>query len=232
MDRWTYRGLGAVLGLVIMAAAPLAAAPVDLLEADSQVFLQDNGAADVIYILTFRDNEGRRQIRKIGEFYEPVHFTRAAVEEAWRRLREAPPAQRPMIFDEEYRHLYLDDRFFENLQGSMAGVDIPDSLDSPLGALTSSRTVRTLEGAVSHVQEMAEGVVTSIENVAAATVDRVERFFAFDEMREAASADMRLHPLVFAGRMAEVTADRVSEEQLKAYFERIGNELSRAAAAR
>jgi hypothetical protein len=53
-----------------------AAAPVELLEADNQVFVQDNGAVDVIYSLTFLDNEGRTQIRKVGQFYEPVHFTR------------------------------------------------------------------------------------------------------------------------------------------------------------
>ncbi len=32
---------------------------------------------DVIYSLKFLDNEGRSEIRKIGQFYEPVHFTRA-----------------------------------------------------------------------------------------------------------------------------------------------------------
>ena len=51
-------------------------APVDLLEADSTVFIQDDGSADVIYSLEFRDNEGRTAIRKVGPFYEPVHFTK------------------------------------------------------------------------------------------------------------------------------------------------------------
>ena len=32
---------------------------------------------DVIYTLTFLDNEGRTVIRKVGPFYEPIHFTRA-----------------------------------------------------------------------------------------------------------------------------------------------------------
>jgi len=53
------------------------AAPVDLLEQDVQAFVQDNGAMDVIYRLTFRDNEGRGFIRKVGEFYQPARFTRS-----------------------------------------------------------------------------------------------------------------------------------------------------------
>ena len=67
--------LSAAVALGTLATAH--AAPVDLLECDSQVFIQDNGGADVIYRLTFRDNEGRSQIRQIGEFYEPLHFTRS-----------------------------------------------------------------------------------------------------------------------------------------------------------
>jgi hypothetical protein len=67
------------LGVVGLASGA-AAGPVDLVEADSQVFVRDNGAADVIYTLTFRENEGRRVIRKVGQFYEPVHFTRALIQ--------------------------------------------------------------------------------------------------------------------------------------------------------
>ena len=66
--------------LAVLAPTSVRAAPVDLIESDSQAFLQDNGAMDVIYRLTFRDNEGRSFIRKIGPFYEPVHFTRSWLE--------------------------------------------------------------------------------------------------------------------------------------------------------
>ena len=64
---------------VILGVCPTAAFadPVDLLLADTQAFVQDSGAMDVIYRLTFRDNEGRSAIRKIGPFYQPLHFTRA-----------------------------------------------------------------------------------------------------------------------------------------------------------
>jgi len=66
---------------VTLTATPAGAAPVSLEEADVQAFLQDDGAMDVIYSLTFRDNEGRTQIRKAGPFYEPIHFTRAFLRE-------------------------------------------------------------------------------------------------------------------------------------------------------
>jgi len=57
-------------------AAPGWAGPVDLLEADTQAFVQDSGAMDVIYSLRYQDNEGRSAIKSIGQFYEPVAFTR------------------------------------------------------------------------------------------------------------------------------------------------------------
>ncbi len=66
-----------VLLFALLLPATAVAGPVDLLESDVQAFVQDNGAMDVIYSLTFRDNEGRSFIRKVGPFYEPVHFTRA-----------------------------------------------------------------------------------------------------------------------------------------------------------
>ena len=56
-------------------AAPGWAGPVDLLEADTQAFVQDSGAMDVIYSLRYQDNEGRSAIKSIGQFYEPVAFT-------------------------------------------------------------------------------------------------------------------------------------------------------------
>ncbi len=62
--------------------------------------------------------------------------------------------------------------------------------------------------------------------------ESVEYGRLFDEMREVAASDLRLHPLVFARRMAAATEGKVSEEQLRAYFERIGRELSRAAGQR
>ncbi|HHQ47552.1 MAG TPA: hypothetical protein ENK19_01535, partial [Acidobacteria bacterium] len=105
---------------------------------------------------------------------------RRATEEAWRTFESTPAAQRTEVFDQLYDRLYLDDHFFQRLQGNMAGLTVRDDPSSPLAALASSRAVRTLEGTVGSVQEMAEGVVTGIENVAAATVDRVEQFFAFD----------------------------------------------------
>jgi hypothetical protein len=68
-----------VLGLALGLCAPAftRADPVQLESADVQAFVQDNGGMDVIYALTFVDNEGRSQIRKAGPFYEPIHFTRA-----------------------------------------------------------------------------------------------------------------------------------------------------------
>ena len=75
------RWVQVLLLLAVLLASPAARAQVELLEEDSQAFVQDNGAMDVIYTLTFKDNEGRPFIRKIGEFYEPVHFTRALLRE-------------------------------------------------------------------------------------------------------------------------------------------------------
>ena len=70
--------LGLLSALILLLCAPRAQAdPVDLLEADSQCFVQDNGAMDVIYSLKFRDNGSRTMIRKVGQFYQPIHFTRA-----------------------------------------------------------------------------------------------------------------------------------------------------------
>ena len=70
--------VGAALFLALLARpAAVRADPVDLLEQDSQVFVQADGSVDVIYRLTFRENEGRSAIRQMGPFYEPVHFTRA-----------------------------------------------------------------------------------------------------------------------------------------------------------
>jgi len=68
--------LGALMATISRSAH---ATPVDLLEADSQVFILDDGTADVIYTLHFRDNEGRREIRKIGQFYEPLYLNRASI---------------------------------------------------------------------------------------------------------------------------------------------------------
>jgi hypothetical protein len=67
-----------LLVFLILPAIPgrAAADPVELLISDVQAFLQDNGAMDVIYSLTFMENESRSAIRKIGPFYEPLHFTR------------------------------------------------------------------------------------------------------------------------------------------------------------
>ncbi len=73
------RTVAAIAALVILTALPATSTPVDLLEADSQVFILDDGTADVIYTLRFRDNEGRRAIRKIGQFYEPFHLNRASI---------------------------------------------------------------------------------------------------------------------------------------------------------
>ena len=68
--------LAVLVAVLTWLPATAAAAPVDLLEADTQAFLQDSGAMDVIYSLRFRDNEGRGFIRQIGPVDEPVHFTR------------------------------------------------------------------------------------------------------------------------------------------------------------
>ncbi|HHQ47772.1 MAG TPA: hypothetical protein ENK19_02700 [Acidobacteria bacterium] len=54
----------------------------------------------------------------------------------------------------------------------------------------------------------------------------------FDEIAALVRDDIRLHPLVFASWVQQVTEGRVSEKQLKGYFEAIGDELSRAAKAR
>ena len=53
-----------VLGLALGLCAPAftRADPVQLRSADVQAFVQDNGGMDVIYALTFVDNEGRSQI--------------------------------------------------------------------------------------------------------------------------------------------------------------------------
>ena len=72
MRRW----LSSALTLLLFSSVA-AADPVTLVEADSQAFLQHSGAMDVIYTLTFVDNEGRTQIKKVGQFYEPIHFTRS-----------------------------------------------------------------------------------------------------------------------------------------------------------
>ena len=81
MSRARSLSLVAVVLLALLGGVPgVRAAPVELLESDVQAFLQDNGAMDVIYRLTFRDNEGRSSIRKVGPFYEPVHFTRSWLE--------------------------------------------------------------------------------------------------------------------------------------------------------
>ena len=60
------------------------AGPVDLLEADTQAFVQDSGAIDVIYSLRYKDNEGRAAIKSIGQFYEPVAFTRGVLHDGGR----------------------------------------------------------------------------------------------------------------------------------------------------
>jgi len=80
--RWV---VAVLVALVVALWAPCVwADPVDLLEQDAQVFVQDNGGVDVIYTLRFRDNEGRSAIRKIGELYEPLHFTRGLLRgEGW-----------------------------------------------------------------------------------------------------------------------------------------------------
>ncbi|MBI4864114.1 MAG: hypothetical protein HY815_28230, partial [Candidatus Riflebacteria bacterium] len=57
-------GAGLVMLTLVLAGVPRSsAAPVDLLETDTQAFVQDSGSMDVIYSLTFRDNEGRSGIR-------------------------------------------------------------------------------------------------------------------------------------------------------------------------
>jgi len=81
------RFFGACILLAVYLPLSAAADPVELLEEDSQAFLQDNGGMDVIYSLTFRDNEGRSAIRKIGPFYEPVHFTRGLIKSGGRTAR-------------------------------------------------------------------------------------------------------------------------------------------------
>ena len=76
-----------LLVLLITAATPgrAAADPVELLVSDVQAFLQKNGAMDVIYSLTFQENESHTAIRKIGPFYEPVHFTRGWLKHGGKR---------------------------------------------------------------------------------------------------------------------------------------------------
>ncbi len=54
----------------------------------------------------------------------------------------------------------------------------------------------------------------------------------FDEIAAVAGEGSRLHPREFARRIREVTEGRTSKEELAAYFEAIGNELSRAAGER
>jgi len=51
----------------------------------------------------------------------------------------------------------------------------------------------------------------------------------FDEIAALVRDDIRLHPLIFSGWVRQVTEGRISVEQLTAYFEGIGEELSRAA---
>lgn len=79
--------LALLAALTVAGPAAARADPVVLLKADSQAFLQDNGAMDVIYSLTFRDNGSRRVIRKVGQFYEPVRFTRAWLRHGERKGR-------------------------------------------------------------------------------------------------------------------------------------------------
>ncbi|RME21466.1 MAG: hypothetical protein D6806_14630, partial [Deltaproteobacteria bacterium] len=82
------RRVALILAAALALAGPTAQpAPVELLEQDSQAFLQADGAMDVIYTLKFRELESRSSIRKIGQFYEPVVFTRAWIRGAG---REAP----------------------------------------------------------------------------------------------------------------------------------------------
>jgi len=54
----------------------------------------------------------------------------------------------------------------------------------------------------------------------------------FDGIAAVVREGSRLHPRTFARRIREVTEGRTSREELTAYFEAIGNELSRAAGER
>ena len=84
MSRGRTSWLPSLLGLALLLAgglpARVRAAPVELLLSDSQAFLQDDGGMDVIYTLRFRELESRSAIRKVGQFYQPLVFTRAWIE--------------------------------------------------------------------------------------------------------------------------------------------------------
>jgi len=88
-----------------------------------------------------------------------------------------------------------------------------------------------LEALLKSVREMIE--VRKKHNLAELDLSVPESSWSygrlFDEIAVLVRDDIRLHPLVFASWVQQVTEGRVSEEQLKAYFEAIGEELSRAA---
>ena len=65
--------------VLLLIALPARAQSVQLENADSQVFVQANGAVDVIYTLDIVDPTGRSEIKKIGQFYEPIAFNRFAI---------------------------------------------------------------------------------------------------------------------------------------------------------
>jgi hypothetical protein len=113
---------------------------------------------------------------------------RQATDDAWAHLRALPPAQRTPYFNEHYPVLYLSDTFFRDLGQTVAPVPASAPLDSPVNTLGATREVPTLQGPVERVQDLAEGVVGSIENAASATVDRLEHLFNFDGHQPAAPA--------------------------------------------
>ncbi len=82
MPKWLLRLLCVLLGACACVTLTRAASAVELQEAESQVFLQPDGSIDVAYTLKISDTEGRGEIKKIGQFYEPIEFAKTYVRDA------------------------------------------------------------------------------------------------------------------------------------------------------
>jgi hypothetical protein len=95
--------------------------------------------------------------------------------------------------------------------------------------------VRGLASGVASFRKSVESVRTSESkyplpkleiNVPAASVQFGHNF---DALRQAVSQDLSLHPKVFGEHVEQVTANVLTEQNIKSYFETMGEELSRCA---
>ncbi len=105
---------------------------------------------------------------------------RQRAEQAWQAVRAAPHAHRSRLFDSAWEPLYLHDAFFSNVAETVGQVPASAAPESPLQALAGVRTEPSPLGGLVAIQDMAEGVVGSIERSVASTMDQVEAWFGFD----------------------------------------------------